>query len=120
MFQYCSGLSSIIIPPSVNNLYSNTFRNCAKLSLVIFLGESISGSSYSFYNCINLKEVHVLPSYSYDSFCGKNVIRCIKMADAELLQHTFLIIVQALCLYQGRELCLIIQMNLLHGLLKVK
>ena len=82
-FEYCSGLSSIIIPSSVTKLDSYAFGNCDKLSLVIYLGESISdisGSSYAFDDCPNLKEVHVLPSYGSNSFCGENVKKCINTA----------------------------------------
>ena len=67
-FTSCSELSSIIIPSNVGRL-DNPFRNCYKLSLVIFLGESISGSSDVFPGCSKLTEVHVLPSYGSDSFC---------------------------------------------------
>ena len=77
-FKYCSKIYSIIIPPNITSLAYCVFQNCDKLSLVIYLGESILDSFSVFIYCPKLKDVHVLPTYGSDSFCGKNVTRCIK------------------------------------------
>ena len=117
VFQDCSELSSIIIPPNIDCLSWCAFSGCANLELVILLGENTIAYSSAFDNCPKLTEVHVLPTYHYDSFSKYFLLEdVLKQTHAELLQDTFLIIAQALYLYQDRELCLIMQIHLLHGL----
>ena len=82
-FKCCSELSSIIIPPKVDSMFYDTFSNCDNLSLVIYLGEkcTLDYSEYrNFDVCPKLNEVHVLPTYSSDSFCNEMPVRkCINI-----------------------------------------
>lgn len=54
-FAYCYGLKSIIIPSSVKEIGSNTFRDCIELENIV-LPEGLSTLGYrAFYNCVKLK-----------------------------------------------------------------
>ena len=58
-FEYCSGLTNIVLPEGTEIIYENAFADCTSLSSVQF-PDSLKGvGAYAFYACPNLKEVTI-------------------------------------------------------------
>lgn len=61
MFQYCSGLKSVVLPTKPNPMGSSIFRNCNNLRAVVIPNGCTSIGSYCFYASNNMVYI-VVPS----------------------------------------------------------
>ena len=58
-FEYCAGLTNIVLPEGTELIYENAFADCTSLSSVQF-PDSLKGvGSRAFYACPNLKEITI-------------------------------------------------------------
>ena len=58
-FQYCYGLSSIIIPDSVTSIDAYAFQYCYSLSSIIIPNSVSSVGTYTFRNCCSLSSITI-------------------------------------------------------------
>ncbi len=58
-FEYCSGLTTIVLPEGTEIIYENAFADCTSLSSVQFPDTLKGIGSYAFYACPSLKEVTI-------------------------------------------------------------
>jgi hypothetical protein len=82
MFQGCTNLKSVILPPNVEKIYYQAFQNCRKITSINIPDRVNTIGEKCFYNCTSLREVTVENpdpssiSIQADAFEGVPVSQC--------------------------------------------
>jgi len=83
-FEYCSSLTSIIIPDSITSIGNKAFWNCRSLTSITIPDGVTSIGDYVFWNCSSLESVIIgngVTSISYYAFSGCSSLEEIKFKD---------------------------------------
>ena len=66
MFKWCTSLESIVIPSTVECIYSSDFENCTSLTTVTINSQILYHIfDQAFYNCTKLKTVNIVNATTY-------------------------------------------------------
>ena len=74
-FKGCSKLQSFRIPNSLSAIETNSFSSCSKLKTIIYCGFDKFEAGNVFNDCNPSLTINVRYNYSYNKFCGMNVIK---------------------------------------------
>ncbi len=61
LFEGCSSLTSVTLPPLLTELPANTFRGCTSLTTVTIPAAVTTVANTAFYGCTNLTTIHAMP-----------------------------------------------------------
>lgn len=82
MFQGCTNLTSVILPPNIEKVYYQAFQNCKKITSINLPDRVNTIGEKCFYNCTSLREVTIENpdptsiSIAADAFSGVSLSLC--------------------------------------------
>ena len=82
MFQGCTNLTSVILPPNVEKVYYQAFQNCKKITSINLPDRVNTIGEKCFYNCTSLREVTIENpdpssiSIATNAFSGVSLSQC--------------------------------------------